>query len=524
MFVSCSPSGWLFLHICSAEYQGNLCAQCMPGYGLVRNFTCYKCLNGQVLIGLYIVAAVVMLCLMKLLCHLSLSDNQQALASGSELGAAEIIKFLVLYSQWLLLVGSMHGVPWPEMVAVPLQALGWVWALGSPDSISIGCLLQTAATAVPLPVARLLFYLGMPVAMLVVLLLVEGCIIAAYHYLSVKTRFSVVDRLAATFMVVAFFFLPTFMRIVFSFFSCVPIDTPVDAPYEAAAVGAFWVHDVNQLCYSGYHRAWSLGLGLPLLLIFCLGLPGSAAVFMLRNRSRLSEPSFLQHYGFLYRMYKPSCCYWEAVLMLQTITLVAVSVFGLTLGSFNQTIVINSCLTVTGVLLTAAKPHRKRQANVIALQGVGCLMLASYVAQSLLPYGDIKPAAVYGVVMGVVLILVNIAFVAPLIWKLLNYIQWKRMFNVVWNLLSKHSNCAGGAWLAPCCKTRWWSNRGKQPRPIASAESAIASPTTVHSQTTAAGIAPAPAAGLDASSSTSGGLQRSYAMKHVNKDVLQLQV
>jgi hypothetical protein len=63
--------------------------------------------------------------------------------------------------------------------------------------------------------------------------------------------------LGSSAMVVCFFFMPLILRSTFGWFACIPIDAPVAAPYVAGAVGSFWLHDPDQLCYQGYHRAWA---------------------------------------------------------------------------------------------------------------------------------------------------------------------------------------------------------------------------------------------------------------------------
>ena len=121
------------------------------------------------------------------------------------------------------------------------------------------------------------------------------------------------------------------------------LDKPGEGPYQAEAVGSWWVVDMSQLCYSrsGYHRGWALGLGIPLTLFFCVGLPAGVFLFMWfsRKQGKLQDMQFQKHYGFMYRLWRDERCWWESVVLLQTCALVMVSTFGFALGPFYQTMV-----------------------------------------------------------------------------------------------------------------------------------------------------------------------------------------
>jgi hypothetical protein len=84
--------------------------------------------------------------------------------------------------------------------------------------------------------------------------------------------------------------------------------------------------------------AWAIGLGAPIVLLLCLGLPISVFVFMWfsRKQGRLNHTVFNTHYGFMYRLWRPEVCWWEAVVVVQTIGLVIVATFGFSMGPYFQ--------------------------------------------------------------------------------------------------------------------------------------------------------------------------------------------
>jgi uncharacterized membrane protein len=91
----------------------------------------------------------------------------------------------------------------------------------------------------PLAVQRVLFYLGMPIAMLAALMLIETAMFYAGKRKRAPSGLGMGGRLARGMLVVAFFFLTPVLHIIFSMFACVHLDSPIVAPYQANAVGCW---------------------------------------------------------------------------------------------------------------------------------------------------------------------------------------------------------------------------------------------------------------------------------------------
>ena len=188
------------------------------------------------------------------------------------------------------------------------------------------------------------------------------CLDWSFARIARRPMFAGSGHLTRTAIVVVFFFTPTITRTIFSLFACVALDTPVSPPFTADAVGRYWEGDMAQLCFRGYHLAWALAIGIPAILIVCVACPVAIAVYTTWRSKALTGKEFLQRYGFLVRSYRPSCCYWEAIVSIQTSVLVAVSVFGLTLGAYFQGLLFNACLAGILVVLMVVRPHATRVA------------------------------------------------------------------------------------------------------------------------------------------------------------------
>lgn len=89
---------------------------------------------------------------------------------------------------------------------------------------------------------------------------------------------------------------------------------------------------------------------------------------------------------------------------------------------------MNGALALTGLLLAYMKPFAQRALGLVSLQCVGCLLLTSYFALTLLQVGGRTPGEAYGLVVGLVVLLVNVSYVVSVLWKLAALVNWRTMF------------------------------------------------------------------------------------------------
>jgi hypothetical protein len=89
-----------------------------------------------------------------------------AQANTSTLQVADLLRPLVLYMQFALILASVTGVQLPAPLAYPLQALAWSWSPAVPETLSIECILpHGSSSSIPVSIQRMLFYLAMPFVM-----------------------------------------------------------------------------------------------------------------------------------------------------------------------------------------------------------------------------------------------------------------------------------------------------------------------------------------------------------------------
>jgi hypothetical protein len=395
-----------------------------------------------VIITLYVIGAVVLMAFIKLVYTFSLAENSRP-QQDDQRQVASLLRCLVLYSQWLLLVASLN-ISWPASIAFPVQVLAWFWSTANSEALSFSCLLSSTGVF-PASAQRVLFYVVLPVAVLLVLLL--EILLARFLRKRVVTAAArMVDRLASVGMVVVFFFLPSMLRTVFGLFVCITLDAPVLSPYSAQAVGAFWVYDVSTHCFSaGWHRALALGMGIPLMLLLCIGLPSAIILITVSNRGRLHDPAFARHWGFLTHSYRSRCCWWEAVLVCETVALVTVGAFGISVGALYQCILMTAVLTLVMHLLLVCRPYAHATAARCMLHAVQCLFLTSFVGLTFMPVGAVRPSTAYALAMGAVLLAVHVAFIGSVVVQLLFAVQWQRIGMVLQKWSQRWCPCLNDA-------------------------------------------------------------------------------
>jgi hypothetical protein len=234
----------------------------------------------------------------------------------------------------MLVVASVN-VQWPAAMSGPFLAVSWFFASSSTSS-GLDCLLSQRDSGLPLPMAKTLLGLLIPVALLMVLLCMDAVSALVRralrnrnrrqrHRLHKHERTLPKGLFAQTSIVLMFFFLPNLLRTAYGLFACVSLDGGIANAlmqkegtfYSFKAIGRYWLLDVDQRCFEGYHRGWAFGLGIPLLLLLCVGVPFGIVGYLYINRKRLQEPYYLKHYGFLYVTYRPNRYYWEGVMAMQ---------------------------------------------------------------------------------------------------------------------------------------------------------------------------------------------------------------
>lgn len=469
---------------CSAGYQGRVCGSCVEGYGFTTPFKCGNCLSSGKTLALYTTA---LSCLVTFLCcssHTTFKDNQQQRTAQR---VSDTIKTLVLHLNYVVIFSSLR-VDWPKSLSILYVATAWLLSSSTGEVLSLDCMLPGSGP-LPLVIRRTLIYLFVPVVVTAAVLLAFVISWAIAPLLCRRRRPSafrarVAVKFPTALLVCLYLFFPSLVRVAWGMFACLKLDEAGKLPFAQYAVATapfgYWVQDMQQACYEGWHLGWSLGLGLVCILLFCIGVPAGLFVWLLTHRSQLSEPGFQMHYGFLYADFKADKYYREALITARTVLLVCVAVFSSVFGPYYGVVMFVVIFHVCLVLQLAVCPFAFAQLHRIQLAALGCLDLTGCVTLTFFTVGfDTVSHAVsiYKEVAGALLLVVHAVFICWCLWVMVAGLPLQRVSAGVSSAWQHASACASKVrrnrirTALYCCSAKV-ANDCALPAPLAGAASA----------------------------------------------------
>jgi hypothetical protein len=425
-------------HMCKPGYQGPLCGECqLPTYGMLSPMRCGLCMRPVVQLVVFLLVSFVGVLFVWYTVHATWQDN---LKGGQDVLMTDLIKVLVQFMQYIGIIGSV-SVPWPLFdVQQWLQALGILVTIGAGQALSLDCWLYYYYPHGVLPIAimRVLVYILAPVVTFLLVLALEWLVWAVGRWFlplicqpkegdNVPRTSLLVRKLPVTAMVLGYYSYPTLARVAFSFFACLRIDKPLsalsDVPTGATAPlshrWGYWVSSIDQECFAGYHLNWSLGLGLPFALLWCVFVPVAMGVGLYMCKGRANNASFREHFGFIYRTYRPERMWWEAVWIARTVVLTLISVFAFPMQRYFSVLSLLLVFWASAALQLYFRPYAQPMLHRMHLVSTSCLAATTFGALAMFAY-DIQDSTAYAlrIAITVLVFLINLGFVGWCLMKL----------------------------------------------------------------------------------------------------------
>ena len=298
---------------CKEGHAGPLCVKCDIGYGSVGAGDCDVC-------GETGSAAGVMIAMVCLLSAAALwVVRGQLRTRGSQKKDHSVVKKVLLNHLQQISLMLAFNLDWPNPLSAILgltdAVTSGVGQLASPDCLREQETANSAGSAFRL---RVISSIALP-AMLVCL---SACVALIRMWAGKSSPTDVRRQLIVMSLVLGFIFYTPLTRTTMQLFSCTRVGGQLRL-----------VEDTDVLCDSPGNQAWALGVGLPLLLLYVIGLPAIIGGLLWRNRQRLSEVSVRRTYGFFFLGYKPEFYWYELWIMARkaifALLLVALSPAGL---------------------------------------------------------------------------------------------------------------------------------------------------------------------------------------------------
>jgi hypothetical protein len=305
------------------------------------------------------------------------------------------------------------------------------------EILSLDCWLLAYPSKLPLAMQRQLVYFLAPVFLLLAVVALLWLFWALGRWLvplvwrqkegaTQQPAISVVRKMPVALLVVIYYSYPTLLRASLSFFACLRIDrVPPEVQLPSGATArlnhtlGYWVSDINQQCFAAYHLGWALGLGLPSVLLWCIAVPVAMGVGLFLWRAKADTDSFREHCGFLYRSYRPERMWWEAVWAARTVVLTLISVFAIPMDRYYAVLSLLVVFLVSAVLQNVFEPYAFATLHHMHKLSTSCLVVTTLGALAMLAY-DIQESTALRlrIAIAVIVLLVNVVFVAWCLWKL----------------------------------------------------------------------------------------------------------
>jgi len=125
--------------------------------------------------------------------------------------------------------------------------------------------------------------------------------------------------------------------------------------------------DLELCCSDPTVQTFTLGVGIPAVLIYAIGIPISAAALLACNKARLDDKHVRATLGFLYAGYRTETFYWEAVVMLRKALVAGIAVFLAPAGPAIQTYAALLLMFALAVLQVTSRPFKFEALNRLEL-------------------------------------------------------------------------------------------------------------------------------------------------------------
>ena len=273
------------------------------------------------------------------------------LNEGETVGVSQSVKKIMLNYLQVIALARSFPLRWNGVLRTLFEVQGAISTLGD-HIVNVDCI-STSKTAAELFYGKQVMYMFVPVITGFLGFLFWFCygLLQGVSFLQKgdKKMRTPKDKFIVTVTAIIFLMYPTMCEKAFAMFSCKTI-----GGIEYLQV------DLEEPCYESRHLSMILLLGLPQLFLYVLGLPLLVLKFLKRNRADLfKNPVVLTRWGLFFKGYKEDRYYWELVITLRKVCVVALSVFGRELGVQRQSQVALLLLLVCIILEIVGQPFRE---------------------------------------------------------------------------------------------------------------------------------------------------------------------
>ncbi|KXZ44498.1 hypothetical protein GPECTOR_66g226 [Gonium pectorale] len=272
------------------------------------------------------------------------------------------VQVAIVHAQYYIIIMRLP-VDYPSDMAKLSAALSAITGTESAVAYSHSCFFPADASDGQAR-SQLLGALLVPFAVIATCMIVWGVSSKFHQVLSqADATLGLSTQLWVLGVIAVFILYPAWAQAALSVFACYEIDDGQTGLYpqnqKASWRHGYWVRDMAQECYTGVHLRLYVPIGIAAVAVLCFGPPLVSFLILWNHRAELESKSVRNRYSFLYTRYKPRFFWWESVLMLEELVLVAVEVFGRGLESVtHQILIMLAAFIVISAINISCKPTR----------------------------------------------------------------------------------------------------------------------------------------------------------------------
>ena len=308
----------------SNGYRNNsrLCHTCKKGFRRIGLNQCGKCPEAQgTNWALLILGVIVLVGVLMFMAGTAIS------AAGEQKLSEAVQKILLNYLQVATMAKSFP-LRWPKSIEGLFEFQGAFSTVGdhlaNPDCISYD------TTAAELLYNKQIVFAFMPLLTVVFAFLfwylyglVKG--ISFFEKRDKPGDTTIKDKFIVTVGALLYLVFPTLVGNAFKLFDC-----------RRVGKKTYLYSAMEEECYVDRHLTMTIILGGGQLFLYVIGLPLLLLLFLIHNHDRLDRHAVQARYGLFYASYKKERFYWEVILMIRKISIVALGVFGPIFGTLRQ--------------------------------------------------------------------------------------------------------------------------------------------------------------------------------------------
>ncbi|KXZ48022.1 hypothetical protein GPECTOR_31g386 [Gonium pectorale] len=268
------------------------------------------------------------------------------------------------------------------------------------------------------------------------------------------------QQMGIVFMLAVSILYPGWAQAALSVFACYLLDDGESGPFperqQATWPYGYWIRDMAQECYSGTHLTRHVPIGIVAVFLVCLLPPTASFAVLWRNRDQLDTPTMQQRYGFLYTRYRrvtegrwgggqpfnptarsgrrrayvwgrPHYFWWESVLMLEELVLVAVEVFGRALQYVShQILLMLAAFIVLSAVNMACSPVRSRLIVLLDFLSMAVLSLTITLSLYFVVNDSVLDSPAASNAVGIIILAINLGLLAAFVFLVVRH-SWDRI-------------------------------------------------------------------------------------------------